>query len=111
MGTEIDRAATTCPVRSRTGAATQDTSGLDSRFSTARPRSRISARASRRAPGSVMLLGVIATSSVLSGMRAVSSGSGREASSILPTDVQCAGSLRPAADTIRTACVESTLAM
>ncbi len=58
-----------------------------------------------------MLLGVIATSSASSGMRAASSGSGREASSILPTEVQWAGSRRPAADTMRTACVESTLAM
>ena len=51
IGTEMDSAATTWPVRSRTGAATQLTSGLDSRCSTAMPRLRISARASRSARG------------------------------------------------------------
>lgn len=107
----MDRAATTCPARSRTGAATQLTSGLDSRFSTATPRRRISARAVRRTAGSVMLFGVIAVSAVPSGIRSASSPSGSAASSILPTDVQWAGRRRPAAETMRTACVESTLAM
>lgn len=109
-GTEIDRAATTCPERFRTGAATQLTSGFDSLSSTATPRSRIPDSTPRNRTGSVTLLSVIARSGAPSGRRAASSPSGREASSILPTAVQCAGSRRPAAETMRTAWVESTLA-
>lgn len=106
----MESAATTRPVRSRTGAATQLTSGLDSRCSTAMPRSRTASSAVRSSASSVMLSGVMPVSSMPS-RRASSSGPGRAASSILPTDVQWAGSLRPAAETIRTAWVESTLAM
>lgn len=58
-----------------------------------------------------MLFSVIAASSASSGTRAASSGCGSEARSIFPTDVQCAGSRRPAAETIRTAWVLSTFAM
>lgn len=106
----MESAATIRPERSRTGAATQLTSGLDSRCSTATPRLRATASAARSSAGSVMLWPVIAASARPS-IRASSSASGRAASRSLPTAVQWAGSLRPAADTIRTAWVESTLAM
>ncbi|CAM5506111.1 hypothetical protein SVIOM342S_00874 [Streptomyces violaceorubidus] len=59
----------------------------------------------------MVLFGVLAVSSAPSGKRAVTSGSGRESSSILPSDVQCAVMRRPSAGSVRTACVESTLAM
>ncbi|CAM5726551.1 hypothetical protein SVIOM74S_00630 [Streptomyces violarus] len=112
MGTEIDSAATTRPVRSRTGAATQETSGLDSRLSTAVPRSRIAVRASAQGGrvgdavrGHRGQLGAV-------GETRGDLRLGQGGQQHLADGRQCAGSRRPAAvETMRTACVESTLAM
>ena len=62
VGTEMLIAATIVPAWSQTGAATQATSGLDSQYSLASPRSRTSASIRLRRATEVTLFGVIAAS-------------------------------------------------
>ena len=104
-------AATTRSPRSLTGAATHATASLDSQYSSARPFARMRVSRSRSRTGEVRLRGVSAGKGWSSGNRALSVSGSRLASSMRPTAVQCAGSRRPTAETMRTGWVLSTLAM
>ena len=66
-------AATICPSRSYTGAATHRTSTFDSQSSYARPRERLAITSRRRPGNDAMLFGVIETSDFDRRYRAINS--------------------------------------